>query len=123
VVKNDLTVDDYLAKLPEDRRAALEELRRRIKAVAPEATETISYQIPTFKHQGRMLVGFGATQNHCTFFLMSTSVMDAFKDDLRDYKIGKGSIQFQAGKPLPAELVKKLVMARIVENLAMSKKR
>ena len=123
MARSNLTVDDYLAKLPEDKRAVLEQLRKTIKTATPEATETISYQIPTFKHQGRMLVGFGASKDHCTFFLMSTSVMAAFKDDLKEYKLGKGSVQFQADKPLPAELVRKLVKARITENLALSKRR
>jgi len=116
VAKSNLTIDDYLADVPEDERAALEKLRKAIKAAAPEATETISYQIPTFKHQGRLLVGFGATKNHCTFYLMSTSVMDAHKDDLKDYEVGKGSIRFPANKPLPADLVRKLVKARVTEN-------
>jgi len=123
VARSNLTVDDYLAKLPEDKRAVLEQLRKTIKTATPEATETISYQIPTFKHQGRMLVGFGASKDHCTFFLMSTSVMAAFKDDLKEYKLGKGSVRFQADRPLPAELVRKLVKARITENLALSKRR
>ena len=123
MARSNLTVDDYLAKLPEDKRAVLEQLRKTIKTATPEATETISYQIPTFKHQGRMLVGFGASKDHCTFFLMSTSVMAAFKDDLKEYKLGKGSVRFQADRPLPAELVRKLVKARITENLALSKRR
>ncbi len=118
-----LTVDDYLSALPDDKRSALEKLRKTISAAVPDATEAISYQIPVFKYQGRQLVGFGATKDHCTFFIMSTGVMNAFKDDLKGYEVGKGSIRFQASKPLPATLVRKLVRARIAENLALSKKK
>jgi hypothetical protein len=64
-------VDDYLARVPEDARAALEKLRKAIKAAAPKATEAISYQVPMFKHQGRPLVGFGAAKSHCVFYVMS----------------------------------------------------
>jgi uncharacterized protein YdhG (YjbR/CyaY superfamily) len=63
-------VEDFLAAVPEDARITLEKLRKTIRAVAPEATETISYGIPTFKHQGRPLVGFGATPNHCALYVM-----------------------------------------------------
>jgi uncharacterized protein YdhG (YjbR/CyaY superfamily) len=110
-------VDDYLAALPYDARATLEELRKTIKAAAPEAAEVISYQVPTYKYHGS-LVGFWATKNHCAFCLMSPSVMDAHKDDLKPYDTAKATIRFPAGKPLPAALVKKLVKARIDENEA-----
>jgi uncharacterized protein YdhG (YjbR/CyaY superfamily) len=109
------SVDDYLAALPEDSRAALEKLRATISAAAPNATEGISYQVPTFKHQGRPLVGFGATKNHCAFYVMSPDVVRAHGAELERYETGKGSIRFPAGKPLPAALVKKLVLARIAE--------
>jgi uncharacterized protein YdhG (YjbR/CyaY superfamily) len=109
------SVDDYLAALPEDSRATLEKLRATIRAAAPKATEGISYQVPTFKHQGRPLVGFGATKNHCAFYVMSPDVVRAHQVELERYETGKGSIRFQAGKPLPATLVRKLVKARIAE--------
>jgi uncharacterized protein YdhG (YjbR/CyaY superfamily) len=111
-------MDEYLAPLPPDARAALEGLRAVIKAAAPAATETISYQIPTFKHAGRMLVGFAAAKNHCTFHVMSTAVMDAHAAELEGFATGKGSVRFVPGKPLPAELVARLVRARIAENEA-----
>jgi len=110
-------VDDYLAALPEDARAALGKLRKTIKAVAPKATEGISYQVPVFKLDGKPLVGFGATTAHCTFYVMSTS--DAMRRrlaELKGYKLGGGSIQFPADKPLPDALVTKLVKARIAES-------
>jgi uncharacterized protein YdhG (YjbR/CyaY superfamily) len=108
-------VDDYLAAVPAPARAALAKLRQTIKAAAPEATEVISYQIPIFRHHGH-LVGFAALKNHCTFHVMSPTVMHAHAAQLKDYKVGKASIRFPAHKPLPASLVKKLVKARIAEN-------
>ena len=110
-------VDDYLAALPEDARAALAKLRKTIKAAAPMATEVISYQIPAYKHHG-LLVGFAALKNHCTFHIMSVKVTRAHQAELKDYKIGKASIRFAADEPLPAALVRKLVKARIAENEA-----
>ena len=110
-------VEDYLAAVPEDVRAALEKLRKTIKAAAPTATEVISYQIPAYKHHG-LLVGFAASKAHCTFHIMSVEVTRAHADDLKGYKLGKASIRFAANKPLPATLVRKLVKARIAENEA-----
>lgn len=110
------TIDEYLAGLPDDKRAALETLRKTVKAVAPKAEECISYRLPAFRLNGKMLVAFGAALSHCAFYPMSSSTVEAFKDDLRQYKTSKGTIRFQADKPLPASLVRKLVKARIVEN-------
>jgi uncharacterized protein YdhG (YjbR/CyaY superfamily) len=109
-------VDDFLEAVPEEARATLQKLRKTIRAAAPEATETISYQVPTFKHRGRPLVGLGATKNHCAFYLMSTEVMRAHAAELEEYDTGKGSIRFPADKPLSTALVTKLVKARIAEN-------
>ena len=109
------TIDEYLARLSEDKRAALEQLREIIKKEAPEAEECISYQICAFRQNG-MLVGFGATANHCSFFLMNGSTVEKFKDELKGYDLSKGTIRFQASKPLPAALARKLVKARIAEN-------
>jgi uncharacterized protein YdhG (YjbR/CyaY superfamily) len=111
------SVDKYLATLPKDKRDALAKLRAAIKAAAPGATEGISYQVPVFKLDGKPLVGFGAATAHCTFFLMSTSdAMRARLAALKGYKLGGGSIQFPADKPLSATLVRTLVKARIAEN-------
>ncbi len=115
------SVDDYLAELPSDARAALERLRKVIQAAAPKAAEVISYQIPIYKLHG-MLVGFAAQENHCTFHLLSTDFMRAHAAELRDYDLGKSCIRFPADKPLPAALVKKLVKARIAENEKRAKK-
>jgi uncharacterized protein YdhG (YjbR/CyaY superfamily) len=111
------TVDDYLAAVPEDVRAALAKLRKTIKAAAPKATEVISYQIPAYKHQG-LLVGFASSSGLCTFHIMSVQVTRAHAAELKGYKLGKASIRFAPDKPLPAALVTKLVKARIAENEA-----
>lgn len=109
------TIDDYLNGLPADKRKALEKLRKSIRAAAPKAEECISYQIPAFRLNG-MLVGFGATKNHCAFFPMSSKTVGAYKKELKDYYTSKGTIRFQPEKPLPAILLRKLVKARIAEN-------
>lgn len=110
------TVDDYLAAVPPDARVALGKLRTAIHAAAPTATEGISYGVPTFKLEGRPLVGFGAATAHCAFYVMSWGVMRAHAAALKDYPVGKGSIRFPADKPLPVALVTKLVKARIAEQ-------
>ncbi len=119
VAKN---VDAYLARCSPEARAALEKLRKTIKAAAPKATEVISYHIPIFKHDG-MLVGFAAFQKHCSFFPMSYAVMRAHQAELADFEKSKGTVRFTPEKPLPAGLVKKIVKARLKENEARRKKR
>src|SRR5438128_12540163 len=114
------TIDEYLATLSDDKRAALERLRKTIRAAAPKAEECISYQLPAFRLNG-MLVAFGATANHCAFYPMSPSTVAAHKDELKDYDTSKGTIRFQPDKPLPAAPVRKLVKARIAENAGSSK--
>lgn len=111
-----LTVDAYLASLSDDKRAALEKVRRAIKAAAPNAEECISYRLPAFRLNGRMLVAYGATASHCAFYPMSSSTVEACKDELEGYETSKGTVRFQADHPLPAALVRKLVEARVVEN-------
>ena len=108
-------IDDYLSALPADKRVALERLRKMIRAAAPKAEECISYGIAAFRHQG-MLVGLGAAKNHCAFYLMSATILEAFKDEVEGYDVSKGTIRFQADQPLPAALVRRLVKARIAEN-------
>ena len=115
------TVDDYLAAVPEQARATLEKIRKTIKAVAPQATEVISYQIPMFKQHG-MLVGFAAFKGHCSLF-PGSKAMETYKDELKAYETSKGTIRFPIGKPLPAALVKKLVKTRIAENEAAFNKK
>jgi uncharacterized protein YdhG (YjbR/CyaY superfamily) len=109
------TVDEYLARVSDDKRVALQKLRKTIKAAAPRAEECISYQLPAYRLNG-MLVAFGATANHCAFYPMSASTVAAYKEELKDYDTSKGTIRFQPDSPLPASLVRKLVKARIAEN-------
>ena len=108
------TIDEYLAALSDDKRAALEKLRKAIKAAAPGAEECISYQLPAFRFDGRVLVWFGAAANHCAFY--PGAVVEAHKEDLKNYDTSKGTVRFQADKPLPVALVRKLVKTRIAEN-------
>jgi uncharacterized protein YdhG (YjbR/CyaY superfamily) len=110
------TIDDYLAPLSPDKRAALQKLRKAIKAAAPRAEEYISYQLPAFRLDGKMLVAFGARSNHCAFYPMSGSTVKAYKRELKNYETSKGTIRFQPKDPLPAALIRKLVKARIAEN-------
>ena len=109
------TIDEYLAPLGADQRAALEKLRRTIRAAAPEAEECISYQLAAFRYKG-MLVAFGATASHCAFYLMSSTTLEDYADELEGFDTSKGTIRFPANKPMPAALVRKLVKARIAEN-------
>lgn len=109
------SIDEYLDAVTGKQRPALERLRKTIKTAAPKAEECISYGLAAFRLNG-MLVAFGATANHCAFYLMSASTVDAHRDELAGYDTSKGTIRFQPDKPLPAALVRKLVKARIAEN-------
>ena len=114
------SIDEYLAGVPEPARSALNKVRAAIRSAVPaEATETISYRIPAFKHKG-VLVWFAAFSNHCSFF-PTAAVIAAFKNELKAYPISKGTIQFPTDKPLPAALVKKMVKMRVAKD--ESKKR
>ena len=115
-------VDEYLAAIPPDQRAALERLRKMIRAAAPKATEGISYGMPGYKYLGA-LVYFAAFKNHCSFFPASGKLIRAHQHELGGYETAKGTIHFTFDKPLPAALVKKLVKARVAENEARAKKR
>lgn len=109
-------IDDYLATVPEPSRTALEGLRQTIREVVPDATEAISFKVPTFKYQDRPLVAYGASETDCTFYLMSTDVFNAFKEKVKGFKTDKGSIRFQPDKMIPPEIVQNIVKARISEN-------
>jgi uncharacterized protein YdhG (YjbR/CyaY superfamily) len=117
-MKKFATVTEYLRAVPAKPRAALQKLRKTIKAAAPGAVEVISYGIPTFKRQGRMLVSYAAFTNHCSFFPASYAVMATHKNELKGYETSKGTIRFAADKPLPGSLVRKMVKARIREHRA-----
>jgi uncharacterized protein YdhG (YjbR/CyaY superfamily) len=111
------TIDEYLAPLSKEKRAALEKLRKDIKSVAPKVEECISYQVPGFRLGGRLLVSFGAAANHCSFYPGAYPI-EANKDELKAYSTSKGTIRFPADKPLPSTLVRKLVKSRIGEYSA-----
>jgi uncharacterized protein YdhG (YjbR/CyaY superfamily) len=110
------SVDEYLASIPEEARVVLEKLRETIKAAAPEATETISYHMPTFRLHGRFLLSYAAFKDHCSLFPASGAVMDAYGEELTPYFSGKGTLRFTTDNPMPAALVKKIVKTLIEEN-------
>jgi len=116
-------VDGYIASFPKPVQAALAQLRQWIRKLAPEAQEQMSYKIACYKHQG-MLVGFGATENHCSFYACSATILGSFKEGLKGFKYSGGTIHFSPEKPIPFSLVKKLVQQRIKQNedLAAGKK-
>jgi uncharacterized protein YdhG (YjbR/CyaY superfamily) len=109
-------VEQYLAAVPEPARTTLNKIRAIIRSAAPpETTEAIGYGMPTFRYKGA-LMGFAAFTNHCSLFPMNSSLIEAYKDDLKSFRTAKGTIQFPLDKPLPAALVKKLVKARVAQN-------
>jgi len=109
-------VDAYLAQVSEPARSTLERMRAMIRAASPsEATEGISYGMPAFRYKGA-LVGYAAFKDHCSFFPMQASLIDDMKDELKNYRTAKGTLQFSQDKPLPAALLKKMVKLRVAEN-------
>ena len=109
-------IDGYLAALSHEQRQALQKLRTTIRSVAPRAEECISYRLPAFRLDGKMLVAFGARASHCAFYPMSAATVAAHAAELAGYDTSPGTIRFRADAPLPASLVRKLVKARIAEN-------
>jgi len=114
------TIDEYLSRVSDDKRAALERLRETIRGVVPTAEECISYQMPAFRHDGRVLVYFAAAANHCAFY--PGGMVNDFKDELEGYETSKGTIRFQPEHPLPASLVRKIVKARVAQNASRAAK-
>ena len=110
------TIDAYIATFPDDVQSILQQIRRTIHDAAPEATEAISYQMPTFKLHGN-LVHFGAFKNHIGFYPVPSGI-EAFQDELAAYKQGKGSIQFPLDRPMPFDLIRRIVEYRVQENTA-----
>lgn len=109
------TVDEYLAGLPEVPRAALEHVRATVRAVAPEATESISYGMPTFRLGGRMLLSYAAFTRHCSLFPASADVMAALGDELAPYFTAKATLRFAPDAPIPTALVERIVAVRVGE--------
>jgi uncharacterized protein YdhG (YjbR/CyaY superfamily) len=114
------TIDEYLSRVDDDQRTALEKLRKTIKSAAPKAEECISYSMPAFRLNG-ILVGFAAKQNHCALYPFNGTTVKAFKGELEGFETSMGAIRFQPNKPLPAALVRKIVKARLAENLSTPK--
>lgn len=109
------TIDEYIAEFPENVRDVLDELRRTIKETAPTAEETISYGMPAFKLNGESLVFFAAYKNHIGFYPTSSAI-EVFKKELTPYKHAKGTVRFPLDKPIPFDLVKKMVKFRTKER-------
>jgi uncharacterized protein YdhG (YjbR/CyaY superfamily) len=109
------TIDEYIADFPPETQSTLEEIRALIRAAAPEATETISYAIPTFDLHGRHLVHFAGYAKHIGFYPTGSGIA-AFAEELEPFKSGKGSVQFPLGRPLPAELITRIVAFRVEES-------
>ena len=114
------TVSGYLSGVPREQRAALEKLRSTIQSIVPDATEVISYDIPTFKLNGRMLVSYAAFKHHCSFF-PGAGPIETHKSDLKSFETSKGTVQFTPEHPLSKALITKLVKTRIRLNEARKK--
>jgi uncharacterized protein YdhG (YjbR/CyaY superfamily) len=108
------TIDEYIATFPKDVQVILQKIRKTIQRAAPKATEAISYQMPTFKLQGKSLVHFAAWKNHVGFYAMPSG-HEEFKKELSEYKGAKGSVQFPLNDPIPYDLIKKIVQFRVIE--------
>src|SRR5512145_28444 len=121
MARNFTTIDEYVDMFPEDVQRILNELRQTIKEAAPDAQETINYQIPTFTLNGN-LVHFAAFEKHIGFY-PTPSGMEAFKKELSSYKTAKGSVQFPIDQPLPLPLIRRIVEYRVKENLERKPKK
>jgi uncharacterized protein YdhG (YjbR/CyaY superfamily) len=119
-VKAAASIDAYLADIPPDQRAALETLRRQIRAAAPHAEECISYGLPSFRQDG-LLVHFGAARRHCAFY--PHGVIEAFAERLAAYDTSKGTIRFQPENPMPEALVADIVRYRLAQNAEVAAER
>jgi len=113
------SIDEYISGFPSEVQEMLRKLRATIQQAAPEARETINYAMPTFTLKGN-LVHFAAYKNHIGFY-PAPSGIEAFKDELQIYKWAKGSVQFPLDKPLPLDLISRMVKFRVIENSGKSK--
>ncbi len=114
-------VEAILVGLPDDQRAALEHLRRTIAAVAPDATDGISYGAAAFRYRGRPLVAYGAAKRHCALYVMAPDVIDAHRDRLVGFDVSKGTIRFEPDRPLPDDLVESIIRARVAQTDAAAR--
>lgn len=108
-------VDTYLSEIEEPKRRTLQELRRTILELLPDAEEAISYGMPAYKVSGTTIAGFAAFKNHLSYLPHSGSVLAALTDDLAAYEQTKGSLHFPADQPLPRDLVRSLLSVRLAE--------
>lgn len=115
------TIDEYIGEFPPETQRVLQEMRELIRSHAPGATETISYAMPTFDLNRRHLVHFAGYAHHIGFYPIPTG-MSAFKEELSAYPTGKGSVQFPLDRPLPRDLIRRIVEFRVAENLARKKR-
>ena len=109
------TADEYIVSFPKEVQQLMEQVRSTIKQAAPEAEETISYGMPAYKTNGKPLVYFAAFKNHIGFYATPTGHAE-FAEELSKYKQGKGSVQFPLNKPIPLELISRIVKFRVEEN-------
>jgi len=110
------TVEEYMDRVPEPARSTLNKMRAVIRSVVPEGTtEVISYGIPTFRYK-RMLVAVAAFKDHCSFFPLGSAALKGLEEELKAFRVSKGTLHFPVDKPMPAGLVKKIVKARLKQN-------
>ncbi len=112
---DDSAIDAYLAKLPQDQRAALERLRKQVVRLVPDAVEAISYGIPTFKLNGKALLWFAGWKAHCSIYPLTDTFLAGHADELKGYRRTKGSLHFTSDAPLPKALLEQLVRARVAD--------
>lgn len=115
------SIDEYIAEFPPETQKILERIRQVIRQAAPEATETISYAIPTFDLHGKHLVHFAGYEHHIGFYPTPNGA-EAFKDELATYKGGKGSVQFPIDHPMPDDLIRRIVLYRVAQQEAKRRK-
>ncbi len=106
-------VDAFIEASPSETQEKLREMRQIIKSAIPKAEEKISYKMPAYKLNGKWIAGFAGFKNHIGYYPMSGSLLEDFKDEIKDYVSSKGAVQFPLDKPLPVQLIKKLINARI----------
>jgi uncharacterized protein YdhG (YjbR/CyaY superfamily) len=116
MAKKPTTIDEYLAKAKRDRRKALEKLRRTILSVVPKAEECISYSMPAFRYEGRVIAGFQSTAKGCSYYPFSGTTLTTLEAVLRSYSRTKSALHFDPKRGLPVALVQKLIKARIAER-------
>jgi len=109
------SVDEYLAEQPPWARAALEQIRAAIKSAAPEATEGISYKMPTFKLNGRAFIWFAGFKDHLSLYPYTERLLEELGEELKPHVSGKGTLRFDADRPIPVELIKRIVQVRLAE--------